>query len=132
MSPSSPAPGSSPLGLPSNPLVMASNKALANKDFRDSVRQMHAEGYPLVKMVEALGLEDDMTARIRQILVDLPPEVVEGIRKATLEMLDSTDYVMPLDCTVTDEELEEGIPVDVEVLPESGIETIHVRPLLKS
>jgi hypothetical protein len=111
---------------------MAANKALADKDFRDSVRQMHAEDYPLVKMVDALGLEEDMTERIRQILVDLPPGVVEGIRKATLEMLDSSDYVMPLDCTVTDEELEEGIPVDVEVLPESGIETIHVRPLVKS
>ena len=32
-------------------------------------------------------------------------------------MLDSTDYVMPLDCTVTDAELDEGIPVDVEVAP---------------
>jgi hypothetical protein len=132
MSPDSPNPGPPPLTLPSNPLVMASNKALANKDFRESVRQMHAEGYPLVKMVEALGLEDDMTERIRQILTDLPPDVVEGIRKATIEMLDSSDYVMPLDCTVTDAELEEGVPVDVEVLPESGVETIHVRPLLPS
>jgi hypothetical protein len=111
---------------------MASNKALANKDFRDSVRQMHAEGYPLVQMVEALGLEDDMTDRIRQILVDLPPDVVEGIRKATLAMLDSADYVMPLDCNVTDEELDKGIPVDVEVVPEGGVETIHVRPLASS
>jgi hypothetical protein len=39
---------------------------------------------------------------------------------------------MPLDCTVTDAELQEGIPVDVEVLPEDGKETIHVRPLAKS
>ena len=129
MSPNSPESVPTPL-LPSNPLVMASNKALANRDFRDSVRQMHAEHYPLVKMVEALGLEDDMTARIREILVDLPPDVVGGIRKATLEMLDSADYVMPLDCTVTDKELEDGMPVDVEVMPESGVDTIHVRPLL--
>ena len=91
---------------------------------------MHAEGYPLVDMVEALGLEDDMTKRIREILVDLPDDVVDGIRKATLEMLDSTDYVMPLDCTVTDAELNEGIPVDVEVLPEHGNGHIHVRPLV--
>jgi ABC-type thiamine transport system substrate-binding protein len=118
--------------LPSNALVMAANKALASPDFRESVRQMHAEGYPLVKMVDALGLEEDMTKRIRQILEDLPADVVEGIRKATLEMLDSADYVMPLDCTVTDKELEEGIPVDVEVAPESGVDTIHVRPLLSS
>ena len=132
MSPDTSNPGQPPLTLPSNPLVMASNKALANKDFRDSVRQMHAEGYPLVKMVEALGLEDDMTDRIRQILTDLPTDVVEGIRQATIEMLDSADYVMPLDCTVTDAELEDGVPVDVEVLPEEGIETIHVRPLASS
>jgi len=118
--------------IPSNALVMAANKSLANPDFRDSVRQMHAEGYPLVDMVEALGLEDDMTKRIRQILQDLPADVVDGIRKATIEMLDSSNYVMPLDCTVTDAELSEGIPVDVEVLPEDGTETIHVRPLLKS
>jgi hypothetical protein len=118
--------------LPSNALVMAANDALASPDFRDSVRQMHAEGYPLIKMVEALGLEDEMTKRIRQILEQLPADVVEGIRKATIEMLDSTDYVMPLDCTVTDAELDEGIPVEVEVLPEKGKDTIHVRPLLSS
>jgi hypothetical protein len=39
---------------------------------------------------------------------------------------------MPLDCTVTDAELDEGIPVEVEVLPEMGKDTIHVRPLLSS
>lgn len=116
--------------LPSNPLVMAANKSLASKDFRDSVRQMHAENYPLVKMVEALGLDDDMTARIRQILEELPKDVVDEIRRATLAMLDSGDYVMPLDCTVTDAELNDGIPVDVEVVPEAGKETIHVRPLI--
>lgn len=125
-------PTSNPLMLPSNPLVMAANKGLASPDFRESVRQMHAEGYPLVKMVEALGLEDDMTKRIREILEQLPDHVVEGIRKATIEMLDSTDYVMPLDCTVTDAELEAGIPVDVEVLPEDDKETIHVRPLVEN
>lgn len=118
--------------LPANALVMAVNKSLADKDFRDSIRQMHAEGYPLVKMVEDLGLEDDMTKRIREILEQLPAGVVQGIRDATIEMLDSSDYVMPLDCTVTDSELDAGIPVDVEVVPESGKETIHVRPLVKS
>ncbi len=118
--------------IPTNALVMATNRGLASEDFRASVRQMHAEGYPLVKMVEALGLEDDMTARIREILNGLAPDVVEGIRQATLEMLDSTEYMMPLDCTVTDSELDQGVPVEVEVLPEDGVDTIHVRPLLKS
>ena len=74
--------------LPANALLMARNRGLADKDFRESVRQMHNEGYPLVKMVEALGLDDDMTERTRQILDELAPDVVEGIRRATLEMLD--------------------------------------------
>lgn len=125
-------PSPSPLGIPTNALVMAANKSLADKDFRESVRQMHAEQYPLVDMVDALGLEEDMSARIRQILEGLSDDVVEGIRKATLEMLDSKDYVMPLDCNVTDAELEKGIPVDVEVLPEDGKQTIHVRPTVSS
>ena len=125
MSPSSPAPGSSPLGLPSNPLVMASNKALANKDFRDSVRQMHAEGYPLVQMVGALGLDDDMSDRIRQILEGLPDDAIAGIRTATLAMLDGDDYHMPVVCTVAASDL--GQPVSVEVSPEKGVPTIHVR-----
>ena len=44
-------------------------------------------------------------------------------------MLDSSDYEMPLDCTVTDTELNQGVPVAVEVLPEHGKQTIHVRAL---
>jgi hypothetical protein len=118
--------------LPGNVLVVAANAGLADPNFRASVRQMHAEGYPLVKMVEALGLEDDMTKRIRQILENLPKNVVEGIRRATLDMLDSGVYEIPLDCTVTDGELESGVPVDVEVEREQGRPTIHVRPKLKS
>ncbi len=114
--------------VPSNALVRAANTALANKDFRDSVRQMHAAAYPLVDMVEALGLEDDMTDRIRQILLDLPPDVVDRVRQATLAMLDSGNFVMPLECGVTDTELDAGVPVAVEVASQKGIETIHIRP----
>jgi hypothetical protein len=113
---------------PGNPLVMAANAGLADPNFRASVRQMHAEGYPLVKMVDALGLEEDMTTRIKRILEGLAPDVVEGIRRATLDMLDTTVYEMPLNCTVTDAELEAGVPVHVEVEPEQGRPTIHVRP----
>ncbi len=118
--------------VPSNTLVMAANNSLSNKDFRDSVRQMHAEGYPLVDMVEALGLDDDMSTRIREILTGLPADVVAGIRKATLEMLDSGNFVMPLECSVTDSELEAGVPVDVEVSPEKGTDTIRIRPIAAS
>lgn len=115
---------------PSNALVMAANNGLTDPNFRDSVRQMHEEGYPLVKMVEALGLEDELTEPIRAILENLPADVTEGIRKATLAMLDSKNYAMPLDCTVTDAELAAHIPVEVEVIPEHDVQTIHVRPLM--
>lgn len=114
--------------VPGNSLVKAANTALTNKDFRDSVRQMHAEGYPLVDMVDALGLDEELTQRIRQILLDLPDDVVAGIRQATLEMLDSGNFVMPLECIVTDNELDAGVPVVIQVAPEHGVETIHVRP----
>ena len=112
--------------VPSNALVTAANKSLANQDFRESVRQMHAEGYPLVDMVEALGLEDDMSARIRAILVDLPADVIAQIRQATLDMLDSGNFVMPLQCAVTDSELQAGVPVAVDVTAD-GTKTIRVR-----
>jgi hypothetical protein len=125
--PSRPAVPTRPM-VPNNALVMAANAGLSDPNFRDSIRQMHAEGYPLVKMVEALGLDDELTDPIRQILENLDPTVVAGIRQATLEMLDSKNFMMPLDCTVTDAELGAGIPVEVEVLPESNKPTIHVRP----
>ena len=81
-------------------LLIAANAALADPNFRASVKQMHAEGYPLVQMVGALGLDDDMSARIRQILESLPDDVVAGIRTATLAMLDRGTYALPVICTV--------------------------------
>jgi hypothetical protein len=108
-------------------IVQAANSGLANPDFRQSLRQMHEENYPLVSIVEALGLDDDMTTQIRAILESLDAEVVAGIRKATLEMLDSGDYVMPLDCNVTEPEVNAGVPVDVEVVEEAERQTIRVR-----
>lgn len=120
-----------PRMVPSNALVMAANNGLGDPNFRASVRQMHAEGYPLVKMVEALGLEDELTDPIREILENLPPDITQEIRDATLAMLDGSNYIMPLDCTVTDAELNAHIPVEVEVLPENKVQTIHVRPAAK-
>jgi hypothetical protein len=106
-------------------LLIAADAALADPNFRASVRQMHAEGYPLVQMVVALGLDDDMSDRIRQILEGLPGDAVAGIRAATLAMLDGDEYHMPVVCTVAASEL--GQPVSVEVSPEKGVPTIHVR-----
>ena len=104
---------------PEEELLIAANAAFADPNFRASVKQMHAEGYPLVRMVEALGLDDDMSARIREILESLPDDVVAGIRTATLE------YGLPVICTVPKAGLDQ--PVAVEVSPENGTPTIHVR-----
>ena len=110
---------------PEEVLLIAANAALADPNFRASVKQMHAEGYPLVQMVSALGLDDDMSDRVRQILESLPDDVVAGIRAATLEMLDSADHTMPVICTVPASAVDQ--PVAVEVSPEDGKATIRVR-----
>ena len=112
---------------PSDPAVTAANRALADPNFRASIRQMHAEGYPLLKMIEALGLEDDMSERIRQIVADLPPEVVADIRQATLAMLDRDEQAMPLTCGLSGVELETGAPINVDVTSVDGRPTIRVR-----
>jgi hypothetical protein len=114
---------------PGEALVLAANKALQDADVRASIRDMHAQKYPLVRMVEALGLEDDLTKDIRKALVDLPPTVVEGIRQATLQMLDgpSDEYAMPLDCDVSNDQLESGISAHLETNPENGQLTITVH-----
>ncbi len=119
-------------GLPMNPgmaIVIAANNSLSDPQFRDRVRQMHAEQVPLTQMVDALGLDKECIPQVRQILEDLDPEVVAGIRAATLAMLDSGEYIMPLDCNVTTAELEHGMQVDVAVEEEDQKDTIVVRPL---
>ncbi len=118
-----------PVGDPGLPLLIAANKALQDDpNFRATVRQMHAEKFPLVKMVEALGLDDDLTPAVRQILDNLKPHVVDGIRAATLDMLDRADNSMPMDCNVTESHVNDGAPVHIEVRHEHGRRTIHVRP----
>lgn len=108
-------------------LVQAVNTALEDANVRASIHAMHAKGYPLVKMVEDLGLEDDMTTRIRQILEGLSPKVVEDIRQATLEMLDGSNYKMPLSCVLTSQDVESNSSVEVEVKPVNGRQTILVQ-----
>lgn len=107
-------------------LLIAADAALGDPNFRERVKQMHAEGKPLVEMVGTLGLNAAMSNRIREILESLPPDVVAGIRTATLQMLDGADAKMPVICTVPASALDQ--PVAVEVSPENGTPTIHVRP----
>jgi hypothetical protein len=106
-------------------LLIAADAALTDPNFRASVRQMHAEGYPLVQMVSALGLDDDMSDRVRNILESMSDEEVAAIRAAVLTMLDSKEYSMPVICTVAKSDLDK--PVSIQVSPEQGTPTIHVR-----
>jgi hypothetical protein len=101
---------------PGNAFVTVVNAALADPDVRAQIRRLHAEGASLVSMVEALGLDGQMSGAIRSIVDGLPEDVVAGIREATLAMLDSDTHLMPLDCTVTDTQVEDGAAVDVDVV----------------
>jgi hypothetical protein len=112
---------------PSDALVSAANSALADPNVRESVKQMHAAGYGLVQMVEALGLDDDMSGPIRKIVEELPAEVVAGIRAAMLAWLETGAAEMPIACDVTKSDLDAGTRVQVGVAPVAGTQTIQVR-----
>jgi hypothetical protein len=103
-------------------LVVATNEALTDPDVQEQVRQMHAKGTPLLEMVDKLNLAGDMTPEIRAVIESLSPDVVAGIRQATLATLDNGGTEMPIDCGITDAQLASGVDVDVVQ------STIHVRP----
>jgi hypothetical protein len=119
--------GAPQLRDPSFGLVQAANVALQDPKLVASIRQMHADGYPLVKMVEALALDNEMDEQLRKVIEAIPADVVTGIREATLEMLDRGGHNLPIDCNVTPEEVDEGVPVDVEVVFEDKFRTIRAR-----
>jgi hypothetical protein len=116
------------VGDPVNSLVLAGNEGLKDPNFRSSLRQMHENKVPLVQIVENLGLDGDMSPQVRQILEDLDPTVVDGIRQAMLAMLDRQDQTMPLACTVTQQQLDAGTPVVVEVVTADNKRTVQARP----
>ena len=108
-------------------LVVATNDALTNPEVQARVREMHAEDTPLLDMVDALGLGDDMTPEIRAALQGLSPDVVAGIRRATLDALDNGRTDMPLDCDITEADVVAGA-VDVDVVESEEGPTIQIRP----
>ena len=110
---------------PSHPIVMAANADLQDAAFRDRVRALHAADTPLVKMTRELGL--DLNPDIKTILEGLKPDVVDGIRAATLQMLDSTDFTLPLDCLVTPQDTAKPKQINVSVDTVDLKQTIHVR-----
>ncbi len=108
-------------------LISLVNLRLADPDFRDQLRTMHAQGTPFIEMVETLGLSGEMSGAVRAIVAQLDPRVVEQIRAATLAMLDTTTPAMPVDCNLTEVAIDDGTPVDVSVVDEKSRPTILVR-----
>jgi hypothetical protein len=114
-------------------LVVAVNRALQDPNVRTSIRNWHKAKFPLVEMVETLGLEEDMTEAIRKLVESLSPAVVESIREATLDMLNRVDagvdptYAMPLQCEITAQQLDSGAAVDVTVQDKDGLPTIFTQ-----
>jgi hypothetical protein len=94
--------------------------------FRQQIRDMHAAGTPLLDMVQQLGLP--ITEPVRKIVAGLTPEQVDGIRKATIEMLDRARNEMPVDCSVSWPDVNRGDPVKVAVVDDAGTRKIQVRP----
>jgi hypothetical protein len=108
-------------------LVAAANAGFADPQFRETVREMHRQKYSLVRMVTDLGLDDDLTDNLRQVIENLSPDVVEEIRATTLAMLDRREQELPLDCELTREEVDAGAPVTVAVTPAGSGGVIRVR-----
>jgi hypothetical protein len=113
---------------PGGGLITTVNRKLADDNaFRQQIRDLHARQAPLIEMVEALGLQGQMSDAVRKIVAGLGAAEVDGIRTATLEMLDRAGNQMPVDCNLSQTEIDGGAPVTVAVVDESGVETILVR-----
>jgi len=113
-------------GGPHNQMLQAVNRALLDPEIRESIRRMFSEGYPFIRMVEDLGLEDDMTANIRELIEQLPADTVGEIRSAVLDSLDRGEYRIPVHCTGDSWELQAS-HADVDVIFDNGRATILVR-----
>lgn len=116
------------VGDPLNALVIAGNQGLKDQNFRTSLREMHENKVPLLQIVENLGLDGDMSPEVRLLLENLTPGVVDDIRQAMLDMLDRQEQIMPLDCAVTEQQLDGGTGVQVEVVMKGNKRTVQARP----
>lgn len=80
-----------------------------------------------VDIVEALGLAPEMSDPVRRIVESLPQDVVANIRAAVTETLNRGQNTMPVDCNLSQTEIDGGAPVKVAVVDEAGSPTIQVR-----
>jgi hypothetical protein len=108
-------------------LITNVNQKLADESVTNQIRAMHANQTPLIDMVETLGLGSDMSDAVREIVAGLGPDVVASIRQATLEMLDGPTRRMPVNCDLSQTDIDGGAPVNVTVVVEDSQQTILVR-----
>ncbi len=111
---------------PGGGLVTMVNARLSDPAFRQQIRDMHAQGASLLDMVEQLGLAGEMSPAVRSVVAGLDPQTVAEIRTATLDMLDRAENQMPLDCNVSQPDIDRGTPVSVSVTTDAT-PTIVVR-----
>lgn len=108
-------------------LITMINSRLADDAFRQQVIELNATDMTFVGMVEALGLAVEMSDAVRQIVENLPANVVAEIRAATTHALTAGESVMPVDCNLSQTDIDRGAPVTVAVVDEAGNPTIRVR-----
>jgi hypothetical protein len=113
---------------PGGGLITLVNAQLRTEpDFVQRIRDMHAAEMPLLDMVDQLGLARDMSDPVRAIVQQLSPSDVVAIRRATLDMLDRAEHLMPVDCNLSQTAIDDGTPVNVAVVDEAGRAMIQVR-----
>ena len=105
-------------------LIDEVNGRLGDPSFVQQVQQLHAAQTPLVQMVEVLGL-GPLSPTLSSILSGLSPEQVAGVRRATLNALEQSARVMPVDCSVPQPQVDAGELVSIN----TPADTIIVRPL---
>ncbi len=112
---------------PGGGLITLINQRLADVAFRDQIRALHAQERPLLEMVDVLGLAAEMTPTVRSVVANLGAADIPGIRAATLEMLDRAEQQMPVDCDLTQTEIDSGVPVTVTIVDTTPARMITVR-----
>lgn len=108
-------------------LITMINARLADDSFRQQVLAVLTTDTTFVDMVEALGLAGEMSDPVRRIVESLPKGVVAEIRVAVTEALDRGQNTMPVDCNLSQTEIDAGPAVKVSVVDEAGSPTIRVR-----
>lgn len=113
-------------------IVTEGDKVLKDPRVRERVAEMHERKVPFVEMIEELGLTRYLTPAVKEVIENLPPEVVEQIRQSILSVIDSDDItekekpgvpVMPIDCTLVDGDPRGGARVSV-----ADARVIRIRP----